>query len=657
MHRLFLGLLLLITVDNIQAQSFKFGDISREELTETSNDRFPEANATVLYRKQFIYFDNTIDKKPVQKTEIYERIKIYNRKGFDQAAKFITLYNDEKISDLKAVTYNLKDNEISKSSFKKDSVIEIVNNSRINTSKYILSDLKEGCIIEFKYVLESDCCFSSDIPLQLDIPIKRLDVRLIVPDSLNFETIFNPNSSIIPKVTKSKRIREFSSNSKVYNSSIDPLSKGVSENIIIITNTDVPAINKEPFADIESYRSRLSLVPNQVKLKEEKNAAVDWNEISKSIYYSPGFDDQLRQTDLFQDDLKTVLNGTESDYEKAAILYNFIKLKMKWNGMDGYTTRLGIRKAFNEGIGNTADINLTLLSLLRYAGIKAYPVLINTLHISGSNNTVKSTFNYVICAADIDGNYLFLDATDELSSPNVIPLKALTGKGFLIKEDGTSKWIELIPKSPSAKKVDATVKINADLTLSGIVKTQYTDYMAANYRNEFKAYSEKDLINSIKKNANGLRIYDFKSISESDFKNSVKQSYMFNSDSEIRKSKGKLYFSPILFLEPEGNPFNTDNRNYPIDFKYPIENEYKINIVVPKGYKVEYLPKSDIIRYHNNDGEFTFLAREVGNILQFLITLKLNKTLVLPEEYQYLRQFYQSIVDKKREEVILKKSK
>ncbi len=654
MRRVFFGLIIFLTLTVARAQSYKFGDVSKEELIETSNNKFPDANATILYRKQFIYFEDTSDNTVIQKAEIYERIKIYNRDGFDQATKFITLYSNEKISDLQAVTFNYEDNEIVKSNFKKDSIVEIVNNSRINTSKYILSNLKEGCIIEFKYILESECCFTSNIPLQMDIPIKRLDVRLIIPDSLNFETIFNPNSSIVPKIERSKRIREDNSNTNVGNAKIGQNKDGISENIIIITNTDVPAIKEEPFADVESYRAKLSLMPNQSKIEEEKDLASNWNEISRSIYSSPEFKDQLDQSDLFEEDLKTVLNGTESDYEKAAILYNFIKLKMKWNGIDGYSTKLGIRKAFNIGAGNTADINLTLLSLLRYAGLNANPVLINTLNNGVPKNPSKNAFNYVLCAVDIDNNYLFLDATDEFSSPNVLPLKALTGKGLIIKEEGASQWIDLTPKRSSAKKVDINVKINTDLSISGIVKSQYTDYLAANYRNQVKTYTKKDLVNSIKKNNSGLGIYDFKSISESDYRNTVKQSFDFTGNSIIRKTGDKLYFSPILFLEPEGNPFNEDTRNHPIDFKYPIENEYKINIAVPRGYKVEYLPKNDIIRFNNNDGEFTYLAREVGSMLQFILTLKLNKTLVLQEEYQNIRQFYQSILDKKQEEVILK---
>ncbi len=644
---------IFLTLHIAQAQSYKFGDVSKEELIETINDRFPEANAAILYRKQFIYFENASDKTPIQKTEIYERIKIYSRDGFDQAAKFISLYNNEKISDLKAVTYNLVDNEIISSSFKKDSIVEIINNSRINTSKYILPELKEGCIIEFKYILESECCFTSNIPLQMDIPIKRLDVRLILPDSLNFETIFNPNSTIVPKVDRSKRVREYSSNSIEENASIGQSKSAISENIIIITNQDVPALKDEPFANIDYYRAKLSLVPAQPKIDEETNLASNWNEISSSIYNSFGLEEELNLRELFEDDLKTVLNGNEGDIEKATILYNFIKLKMKWNGFDGYTPKLGISKAYSVGSGNTADINLTLLSMLRNAGLNAKPVLINTLNNGQPKSPSVSAFNYVICSVDIDNRSIFFDATDEFSSPNVLPLKVLNSQGLILNGDGTSKWIDLVPNSPSTTKVEVIAKVNPDLSISGNVKSQYTDYQAASYRNQFQVYTEKDLIQSIRKDNAGLKIYNFKSKSEHDLVNIINQSYEFSSIGEIRRTGNKLFFSPLFFLENKENIFNEDTRNYPIDFKYPVVNEYKINIIVPQGYKVEYLPKNYILHFNNEDGEFRYLARKTGNILQFIITLKLNKTLVLPEEYQKIRQFYQSILDKKKEEVIL----
>ena len=647
-YRIFFGLAIFLSFHISHAQSFKFGDVSEEELIETYNGKFPDANATILYRKQFVYFENTLNNKTIQKTEIFERIKIYNRKGFDQAAKFISFYNDEKIRDLQAFTYNLVDNEISRSSFKKDSIVEIVNNSRINTSKYILPDLNEGCVIEFKYILETDCCFASNIPLQMDVPIKKLDVRLRIPDSLNFATIFNPNSSITPKVERSKRVRDEST------LSVGPRQSGVSENMIIITHEDIPGIKDEPFSNIESYRAKLSLLPEQLELDEEIVLDASWDEIAGTINNTSGYNSSSELYDLFEDDLKTVLNGTENDIEKAAILYNYIKLKMKWNGLEGYVPNLGISKSYSSGIGNTADINLTLLSLLRYTGLKAYPVLINTLNNGFPQTPSKNAFNYIICAVKINNSYTFFDASDNFTSPNVLPLKVLTNKGLLIKEEGTSQWIDLVPKKPSTKKVSVNIRLNSDLTMTGNVKSQYSDYQAENYRNQIHTLSERELINGIKKDNIGLKIYNFKSKSESDLENTINQSYDFIGNGEIRKKGNKLYFSPLIFLETKGNPFNEDTRNYPIDFKFPIENEYQINVAIPQGYVVEYLPKNDIIHFNDNDGEFTYLTRKVGNMLQFIMTLKLNKTLVLPEEYQKIKEFYQRVMDKKNEELILK---
>ena len=283
MFRIILFLVILGTTHFTRAQSFIFGEVSKEELKETLNDQFPEANATILYRKQFIYFKNTNNKSPIQKTEIYERIKIYNRAGFDQATKFIELYNNDNISNLKAVTYNLEGDEIISQSFKKDSIIKTINGSEIRTLKYVLPNLKEGCILEYTYNLESECCKISDIPLQMDIPIKKIDVRLIVPDSLNYKTLFNPNSAIVPKVNKSSRVREIEPNVAGKEAHKKFEGKKVSESVIIITDSNIPALKEEPFANNESYRAKFGLEFNQFEEVNDTIIYSDWDVVSNSI--------------------------------------------------------------------------------------------------------------------------------------------------------------------------------------------------------------------------------------------------------------------------------------------------------------------------------------------------------------------------------------
>ena len=68
------------------SQNYKFGKVSEEELLEKTNPDYPEANATVLYKKQQISFEYIQGKGFIQKNEIQERIKIYNKEGFDYAS-------------------------------------------------------------------------------------------------------------------------------------------------------------------------------------------------------------------------------------------------------------------------------------------------------------------------------------------------------------------------------------------------------------------------------------------------------------------------------------------------------------------------------------------------------------------------------------------
>jgi hypothetical protein len=60
---------------------------------------------------------------------VHERIKIYDKEGFDWATKKIRLYNEqnstsENIYKLKANTYNLIDENIETDKLKKDGVFE-----------------------------------------------------------------------------------------------------------------------------------------------------------------------------------------------------------------------------------------------------------------------------------------------------------------------------------------------------------------------------------------------------------------------------------------------------------------------------------------------------------------------------------------------------
>ena len=84
--------------------------------------------------------------------------------------------------------------------------------------------------------------------------------------------------------------------------------------------------------------------------------------------------------------------------------------------------------------------------MLRYAGLTANPVLVSTRSNGIAIFPNRTAFNYVIAAVETPNGNILLDASDKFSTPNVLPFRALNWYGRLIRKDGTSEEVDLMPK-------------------------------------------------------------------------------------------------------------------------------------------------------------------------------------------------------------------
>src|SRR5690606_15734582 len=116
MQKFYMVLILALLHMGIQAQDFKFGKVSKEEVLEKSHPIDKEANAAVLYRSVNTRYEYSANEGFTLVTDVYERIKIYNKEGFNWASKELLYYknlrNEEKITGLKASTYNVIDGKL-----------------------------------------------------------------------------------------------------------------------------------------------------------------------------------------------------------------------------------------------------------------------------------------------------------------------------------------------------------------------------------------------------------------------------------------------------------------------------------------------------------------------------------------------------------------
>ncbi|MCH7524761.1 MAG: transglutaminase, partial [Bacteroidetes bacterium] len=146
-----------------------------------------------------------------------------------------------------------------------------------------------------------------------------------------------------------------------------------------------------------------------------------------------------------------------------------------WNGIDGKYFYYGIKKMLKEKKGSTADINLTLVAMLRYAGIKANPVVIST-----KDNLIPffpnvDRLNYVLAYAVIDDKKYFLDATVEFSDLNLLPIKDYNWMGLYIdNKNKIWKQIEIDKPKQAIGQFSLNAKLNEDGSLEGKLNSRYS---------------------------------------------------------------------------------------------------------------------------------------------------------------------------------------
>lgn len=673
MNKFLVVIALLTTIQFTQAQDYKFGKVSKEELQESSNPKDTEANATVLYRKQYVHFDYVQSEGFIQKNEIHERIKIYNKEGFDQATKIVRLYNgsnslEEDLTKLKAYTYNLEGNKIVEVKLKNDGVFDEATNKYWKTKKFTMPNVKEGSVIEYKYVITSPFLQVGEIDFQQKIPIKKLNFKFSAPEYFVYKKHTNSKATFYPKLIESKGRGEITLTSKSRTGGLGFSDTKTSfnnstiefvEHLVSVNEENIPALKSEPMvSNLEIYKAQVLFELDYTNWPNEpiESYATTWERVSKKIYQSQEFGQELKKSNYYKDDIDALLNGVDNPSEKIQLIYNFVKFKVKWNGYNGFYTDEGVKDAYKEQVGNVADINLMLVSMLNYAGLDANPVLVSTRDNGIPLFPTRDGFNYVIGSVQLADGYVLLDATDKYSTINTLPTRALNWQGRLIKKDGSSSWVELNSKKTSKEMRLINATVNPDLSISGKFSNQFTEYQARNYRKKYENSTSDYIAESLQEDFVGLEISNFEVKNLDNLSKPITQSYEFFANNLIEDIGGKLYFPSMLSFASSENPYKSDTRNYPIDFVYPIADKYMVNITVPDGYTVETLPQNTKVQFNDGDSEFTYFAKQNGKILQIITTININKTLVLPTEYQEFKKFYQMFIDKQTEKVVLSKA-
>lgn len=663
MKKLILALIFPVLVF---AQEYELGKVTIQELNQKQHPTDTSAVAAILFNRGKTYFDFIENSHFILVTEVEVKIKVYKKEGLDWANKEVNYYiggtNDESVIINKATTYNLVNGKIEKTKLDSEGEFKENLNKFWATKKFTMPNVKEGSVIEYKYTIKSPY-FSNlqDWKFQQTIPVEYSEYKTIIPEYYSYNFFSRGNVPLNPKKETKYRtidILDTTALQQRQNASRTADRVSLSENVTTITAINVPALIEEDYTNnIENYLSSIQyqLASKQYPGEMIKIFSETWEDVAKNINENSSFGEELKKDNYFESDYVNLISGKELNNDgKITAIYNHVKNHYKWDETFGIYTDAGVNKAYKEKIGNVAEINFTLIAMLRKAGFSAHPILLTTRSQPINLYPTTTAFNYVICGVEIGDKTIFLDATDKNLKQDVLPTRALNYVGRLVRQNGTSIAVDLSPTIHSKNAVMIFASID-NQTIKGNIKETMTENRAYNFRDKNGGISEDTYLENIEKNMPGFEISEYKIENKKNAEEPVKEDYYFTSTNEIEVINDKLFFKPLLFFAIDENPFKQNKRDYPIDFKYPMYDSYTITYNLPQGYVVESMPEKMNIATENNFATFSFLTGVVGNKVQIVSNFYINSSLIPSEYYDSLKGFFNEVYLKMNEKIVLKK--
>lgn len=649
----------------------KFGDVPIDQVKMTKYEKDSSASAVIIadYGVSAITWNQA--EGFTLGFERLKRVKILTKEGLDQANFEIPLYHrgsdTEKVSGVKVVTYNLENGKIVETKIKPEAIFTEKLDENWDLVKGAPANVHEGSVVEISYKVRSDFfTHLDDWEFQGRIPSMWSEYRVSIPEYFSYDKYMQGYVPITVNEQTQKHSSYMVTNKERSGDRVTTTDYKTSNIDFTETNYrwaigDIPAFKNEPY--MTSYRDFVSKIRfdlSYVKFPDEpiKNFRGTWESLNADFLDNAYFGKLVSGSGFLNKSVEEAVTGITDPAAKVEAIYNLVKGSMVWNGQNRkYATVDNLKRPWEDKKGASSDINLILTSMLQKADIKADPVLISTRDngFIREQMAVGNQFNYVICAVRLGDKVLLLDATEKTLPIHILPQRCLNGSGFVISGE-RSGWVKLAPnfKSRTATSIDLTLFPDGKLT--GKVNLSQDGYFAQAARQSYvskggqegylKAVAEKYKWEEDKSSVDNIQ----------QLAEPVKESHEVTMSEQTQSGGGIIYLNPILTERITENPFKSEKREYPVDFGSAHEELFMGKITLPEGYQVDELPKPKVLALPGGGGRYVYSVTLIGaNVLAITSQLSINKGLFVQDEYPSLREFYNQVVAKQAEQIVVKK--
>jgi transglutaminase-like putative cysteine protease len=591
-------------------------------------------------------------------------VHILDKNGYDEAEMRIRLFTrngaEEKLDGIKGITYNLENGKMVETKLNKSEIFKEKESEHWVAKKFTMPAVREGSIIELEYSVISDFIDILDPwEFQGSSPVLWSEYKLSVPQFFTYSFLSHGYHPMAIN-ERSNRVENFTVR--------DTRSAGASETAMFSSGvtdyrwamTNVEAIREENFTS--AIKNHLSSIDFQLISVNPpltpKNFRGSWTQLTNELLESENFGKNLETNNMWlSDDVKTLVIATASDMEKAKKLFTYVRDNFSCNKSENIYLSQSLKNVFKSRKGSIADLNLLLTAMLNLANIKAEPVLLST---TGHGYVMEgapmiTAFNYVVSKATIGEQEIFLDAAHpRLGFAKLLP-ECYNGNARVVNKDATALRLDA-RDIRDVKTTSLFISNKEKGGWTGLMNQNIGYYESIDLREDVHEKGLESFFKEIeKKTGTDVKLISPRIDSLTNYEEPVSIHYELELPAY---TEDILYINPMFGEGYSSNPFTAAQRYYPVEMPFTADETYNLTLEVPNGYVVDELPKQLIAKLDEKaSAYFEYRISLSGSTISLRSRIKIDKTLFLPDEYENLREFFNLIVSKQKEQIVFKKKK
>lgn len=436
---------------------------------------------------------------------------------------------------------------------------------------------------------------------------------------------------------------------------------------------------------VKSKKNIYSWELNNFKAIDDNSFMPEWYEITPTVFLAPtqfsisGYTGEMdtwsdygkfnltlnNNKDLLPDNIKQTVHKLTDNItnveEKINILYNYLQNNTRYIsiqlGIGGWQP-LDAKFVSEKKYGDCKALSNFMISLLKEANILAYYTIIK----SGKYVTTglfddfpRSGFNHIITCVPLKNDTMWLECTSQSISAGYMGSSTGNRKVIVVTEKGgviasTPKFE--IKNNFHNKNATAVLNENGDLAISST--TNYSGTQHEFFHGLLQDANEVEKLKYLNKYLT-LPTYTVNKFNYIETKGRVpviKETLDITAQSYATITGKRMFIVPNLFTKADKLD-ESKTRTYDVVYRSAYHEIDSIEIKIPKGFKIEMMPKN--IDISNKFGKYKMTYSFNNDAIKTIRYYEQNTNRFPASEYINLANFYNEMFKSDRAKIVLTK--